>query len=65
MNQDNLRSAITALNEKLKFYENIDQERSVLKDLLDQSDQARDELRNNITETAERINEEKEKNIKY
>jgi len=28
MNHDHLRSAVTALNEKLKFYENVDQERA-------------------------------------
>lgn len=32
---------------------------------MDLSDQARDELRNNIKETAERIKEEKDKNVKY
>ncbi len=65
MNHDHLKSAITALNEKLKFFENIDQERQVVKDQYEQCDQARDELRNNIRETAERVREEKEKNIKY
>ena len=65
LNTDHLKSAITALNEKLKFYENIEQERQNLQEQLDQSDQARDELRNNIRENAERIKEEKEKNIKY
>ncbi len=65
MNHDHLKSAITALNEKLKFFENIDQERQVVKEQYEQCDQARDELRNNIRETAERVREEKEKNIKY
>jgi DNA anti-recombination protein RmuC len=65
LNTDHLRSAITALNEKLKFYENIEQERLNLKEQLDESDEAREELRNNIRENAERIKEEKDKNIKY
>lgn len=65
LNTDHLRSAITALNEKLKYYENVEQERQNLKEQLDQSDQAREELRSNIRENAERIKEEKEKNIKY
>jgi hypothetical protein len=32
LNHDHLKSAITALNEKLKFYENIESERAILKD---------------------------------
>lgn len=65
LDHDHLKSAITALNEKLKFYENIEQEKNIVKDQLDQSDLAREELRNNIRETAERIKEEKDKNFKY
>jgi chromosome segregation ATPase len=62
---DHLKSAICALNEKLKFYENIEQERDNAREEVEQTDLARKELRSNILETAERINEEKEKNIKY
>lgn len=65
LDHDHLKSAITALNEKLKFYENIEQEKNIVKDQLDQSNLAREELRNNIRETAERIKEEKDKNFKY
>ena len=32
LNQDHLKSAIRALNEKLKFYENIEQEKDIAKD---------------------------------
>lgn len=65
LDHDHLKSAITALNEKLKFYENIEQEKNLVRDQLDQSEVAREELRNNIRETAERIKEEKDKNFKY
>jgi hypothetical protein len=60
-----LKSALCALNEKLKFYENIEQERDNTRDELEQADIARTELRSNIRETAERIREEKDKNVKY
>lgn len=36
-----------------------------MQEQLQLSDQAREELRNNIKETAERIKEEKDKNVKY
>jgi uncharacterized protein YlxW (UPF0749 family) len=65
LNHDHLRSAITALNEKLKFYENVDSERLIIKEQLEQAEQAREELASNIKETAERIKDEKDKNIKY
>ena len=65
LDHDHLSSAITALNEKLKFYENIEQEKDLAVGQLEQSDVAREELRNNIRETAERIKEEKDKNFKY
>ncbi len=65
LNHDHLKSAITALNEKLKFYENVDQERSNLQQQLEETSQARDELRNSIKETSEIIQEEKDKNVRY
>jgi len=65
LDHDHLKSAITALNEKLKFYENIEQEKNIARGQYEQADVAREELRNNIRETAERIKEEKDKNYKY
>ncbi len=62
---EHLRSAIRALNEKLKLLENVDEDRHILGDQLEQSDLARSELRSNIRETAERIKDEKEKSNKY
>jgi hypothetical protein len=53
------------LNERLKLFENIDEEKRIIEDQLDQSDVARNELRNNIRETADRIKDEKDKNSKY
>lgn len=35
LNHDHLKSAITALNEKLKYYENVDQDRAIVKEQLD------------------------------
>jgi hypothetical protein len=60
-----LKNAIRALNEKLKYFENIDTEKDIVKEQLEQSDLARSELRNNIKENAERIKEEKDKCTKY
>mmetsp|Transcript_3404 Transcript_3404/g.2370 ORF Transcript_3404/g.2370 Transcript_3404/m.2370 type:complete len:130 (+) Transcript_3404:522-911(+) len=62
---DHLKSAIKALNEKLKFFENVDEAKELLQDQLQQSDLARAELRANIKETAERVKEEKDKSTKY
>ena len=60
-----MKSAIRALNEKLKFYENIEKEKDIVTDQLEQSDLAREELRNNIRETAERIKDDKDKSNQY
>jgi hypothetical protein len=38
LNHDNLKSAIRALNEKLKFYENIDTEKNIVKEQFEHSD---------------------------
>ena len=65
LNHDNLKSAIRALNEKLKFYENIETDKNIVQDELEQSDVARQELRSNIKETAERIKDDKDKSNKY
>ena len=65
MSHDHLKNAIKALNEKLKFFENIEQEKEIVRDQLEQSDAGRSELRNNIRENAERIKEEKVKSTKY
>jgi len=62
---DHLKSALCALNEKLKYYENIEQERDQAYEDLESVDLARNELRSNIKETADRIKEEKDKNVKY
>lgn len=56
-----MQTAIKALNEKLKFYENIEQEKEIVSEQLRQTEQARGELRDNIRETAERISEDKDK----
>ena len=65
MNHDHLRSAITALNEKLKYYENVEREREAAAEQLKQAEIAREEMRANVRETAERVSEEREKNAKY
>lgn len=63
--QDNLKSAIRALNEKLKFYENVERDKDIIQTQFSKADEARDELRNNIKENAERIKEDTEKSNKY
>jgi len=65
LSHDHLKNAIKALNEKLKFFENIEQEKEIVRDQLEQSDAGRSELRNNIRENAERIKEDKVKTTKY
>ena len=63
--QDNLKSAIRALNEKLKFYENVERDKDIIQTQFSKADEARDELRNNIKENAESIKEDTEKSNKY
>ena len=53
------------MNERLKLFENIEVEKDLVRDQLEQSDVAREELRSNIRETAERIKDEKDKSCKY
>lgn len=62
---DHLKSAMNALNEKLKFYENIELEKSHIIEQLGYSDKGREELRNALMEAAEKVKEEQDKNFKY
>ena len=61
MNTEHLQTAIKALNEKLKFYSNIENEKDLALSQLAQTEQARGELRETIRETAARIAEDKDK----
>lgn len=65
MNQAHLKSALLALTEKLKYLENVEQEKKLIVNQLEQSDIARKELRINIKDNGERIKEEKEKSTKF
>ena len=55
---DHLKSAMNALNEKLKFYENVELEKSHVLEQLNHSDKGRVELRNALIEAAEKVKEE-------
>jgi hypothetical protein len=56
---------MNAMNEKLKYYENIEMEKQHVQDQLGYSDKGRGELRNALMEASERAREEQEKNFKY
>ena len=56
---------MNALNEKLKFYENIEMEKNNVVDHLQQSEKGREELRLTLLEAAEKVKEEQDKNFKY
>ena len=62
---DHLKSAINALNEKLKFYENVELEKSHVIGELHHSEKGREELRDTLIECAEKSKEEQDKNFKY
>jgi hypothetical protein len=62
---DHLKSAMNALNEKLKFYENVELEKTHVAEQLGFSDKGREELRNALIEAAEKVKEEQDKNFKY
>lgn len=49
---------MNALNEKLKFYENVELEKSHVIDQLNHSDKGREDLRNALIEAAEKVKEE-------
>lgn len=49
---------MNALNEKLKFYENIEMEKCNVSDHLNQSEKGREELRLTLLEAAEKVKEE-------
>jgi len=56
---------MNALNEKLKFYENVELEKSHVIDELHHSEKGREELRETLIECAEKSKEEQDKNFKY
>jgi hypothetical protein len=56
---------MNALNEKLKFYENVELEKTHVAEQLGFSDKGREELRNALIEAAEKVKEEQDKNFKY
>ena len=49
---------MNALNEKLKFYENIEHEKTNVIDHLKHSEKGREELRITLLEAAEKVKEE-------
>jgi len=65
LTQEHLKSAIRALHEKLKFYQNIDQEKEESEFRVRELQGAREELAQQIQETAERAQEDTEKSVKY
>lgn len=65
MNIEHFKGTIKALQEKLNILENVECEKKVVEDSLKQSDQARQELRNNIKETAEKLKEDTTKTTSY
>lgn len=65
MNIEHLKGTIKALSEKLKIIESVENEKKIIEESLKQSDQARSDLRSNIKENAEKIKEEKDKNINF
>lgn len=62
---EHLKSAMHALNEKLKYYENVDQEKQSVSEQLHQNEKGREELRLTLMEAAEKVKEEQDKNFKY
>lgn len=56
---------MNALNEKLKFYENVELEKTHVSEQLGFSDKGREELRNALMDAAEKVKEEQDKNFKY
>ena len=62
---EHLKSAMHALNEKLKYYENVDQEKQSVSEQLHQNEKGREELRVTLMEAAEKVKEEQDKNFKY
>jgi hypothetical protein len=62
---DHLKSAMNALNEKLKFYENVEMEKGHVIDQLAMTERSREELRGALVEAAEKVKEEQDKNFKY
>lgn len=55
---DHLKSAMNALNEKLKFYENIEREKHSVHEQLAYSDKGREQLRAALIEAADKVKEE-------
>jgi hypothetical protein len=53
MGKEHLEQAIKALNEKLKLYENIEQEKNIARDSLGQCEEARDHLRESIRDNVQ------------
>ena len=62
---DHLKSAMNALNEKLKFYENIEMEKQQVLEQLGYSEKGREDLRNALMDAAEKVKDEQDKNFKY
>lgn len=62
---EHLKSAMHALNEKLKYYENVDSEKQSVSEQLYQNEKGREELRVTLMEAAEKVKEEQDKNFKY
>lgn len=56
---------MNALNEKLKFYENLEHEKANVLEHLRHSEKGREELRVTLIEAAEKVKEEQDKNFKY
>jgi len=56
---------MNALNEKLKFYENIELEKQHVSEQLGMSEKGREDLRNTLIEAADKVKEEQDKNFKY
>ncbi len=53
-----MKSAMHALNEKLKYYENVDGEKQALAEQMHQNEKGREELRLTLMEAAEKVKEE-------
>jgi hypothetical protein len=56
--EEHLKSAMHALNEKLKYYENVELEKQNVVDQLGQTEKGREELRVTLLEAAEKVKEE-------
>ena len=55
---DHLKSAMHALNEKLKYYENVELEKQNLADSLHSNEKGREELRLTLMRAADKVKEE-------